>query len=462
MKKLLVFPAIVISIISMAQNVGIGTTTPQATLDVKGNVRTGGTSNFILYDTTSGKISWTNSNLFVTTPQYLMKHSASAEGLYSNGAQLEYRNQLGNPIFYTNWSNGNGFFSGNLGIGITNPTAKFQIKDGASGITPFFSARMVVETNSHTYINLLSPDPFETGILFGSGTQAVSGLISYNSTTVPKGFIFNNNGNQTRMVIDNAGNVGIGTTAPASKLEITHDGASVYGTALSLNQDVIGNADGPKIQFKKTMTSPKSWTAGILNGVDVGTFSINEDGGTGGFGTPRFTIAPGGNIGITGALAINGNTGIAGQVLTSNGNTAPAWNNKSKYFFFHQTGGTNLTNAVNYIPGVDDLSFSTTFTSTLIVTVSSSLIVSPSEPDQGLSVNMLILTQSNVQLGNLRIYSLVHPGVTLYGGGNITSTISIPNFPAGVFYLSCYGQRVSGTGINGCSDTQVIIQAIPQ
>jgi Chaperone of endosialidase len=205
-----------------AQSVGIGTTTPQATLDVKGNVRTGGINNFILYDSLSGKITWANSNLFVTAPQYLMKHSASAEGLYSNGAQLEYRNQVGNPIFFTNWTNGNGYFSGNLGIGTVSPTAKLQIRDGASGIAPFFSARMVVETNSHTYINLLSPDPFETGILFGSGTNAVSGLISYNSTTVPKGFIFNNNGNQTRMVINNTGQVGIGTTTPAFKLDVAN------------------------------------------------------------------------------------------------------------------------------------------------------------------------------------------------------------------------------------------------
>src|SRR5881394_120085 len=82
----------------------------------------------------------------------------------------------------------------------------------------------------------------------------------------------------------NAQNTGIGTTTPVARLEITHNGASSYGTALLLNQYLLGNSDGPKIQFKKTMTSTKSWTAGILNGVDVGTFGISEDGGTDGFG----------------------------------------------------------------------------------------------------------------------------------------------------------------------------------
>lgn len=108
-------------------------------------------------------------------------------------------------------------------------------------------------------------------------------------------------------------NIGIGSASPQSRLEITHDGASAFGTALLLNQNVIGNSDGPRIQFFKTMTAPKSWTAGMLNGVNVGSFSINEDGGTNGFGTPRIVVEPGGNVGIGTAtpgskLEVNGYT----------------------------------------------------------------------------------------------------------------------------------------------------------
>jgi hypothetical protein len=392
MKKKLVLLSFLAAAFSLnAQNVGIGTATPQSTLDVKGNLRTGGSSNFILYDSLSGKITWTNSNLWVTTPQYLMKHSASAEGLYSNGSQLEYRNSTGNPAFFTNWNNGNGYFSGDVGIGTATPQHKLHLFTGASGTTapfgynllalesngninmsfltpdangsaiwfskpsqllgggifynngtpdgflfrtnnaprmvitnagrvgiglntpgaklhvidnggsggtPFAFSRLAVEGDGHTYINMISPDASETAILFGKASNAASGVIMYNNTTTPDGFQFRNNGNLTRMVIDNAGNVGMGTIAPGAKLEITHNGASTYGTALLINQDVIGNSDGPKLQFRKTMTSTKSWSAGILNGVNVATFSINEDGGTAGFGTPRFSIIQGGNTGI--------------------------------------------------------------------------------------------------------------------------------------------------------------------
>ncbi|MEO6253742.1 MAG: hypothetical protein ABIO79_10570 [Ferruginibacter sp.] len=188
-----------------------------------------------------------------------------------------------------------------VGIGLTAPLSKLHVQNGASGATPYSLAPLTVESNDHTFINVLSPVAKETGILFGIPGIPYDGAIVYNNLNTLNGIQFRTNGNQTRMLIDNIGNVGIGingTAAPAAKLEIIHNGFSTYGTALLINQDVIGNADGPKIQFKKTMTSPKSWTTGILNGVDIGTFGISEDGGTGGYGTPRFTIAQGGNVGI--------------------------------------------------------------------------------------------------------------------------------------------------------------------
>src|SRR6478672_4730854 len=80
---------------SSAQNVGIGTSTPQAKLDVKGNFRTGGTNKFLLYDSATGQFNWSNSFIWAPNPLYLMMHSASAEGLYYGNSQLEYRNSTG-------------------------------------------------------------------------------------------------------------------------------------------------------------------------------------------------------------------------------------------------------------------------------------------------------------------------------------------------------------------------------
>lgn len=59
-----------------AENVGVGTNTPQARLDVLNSIRIGGGVNYLSYDSLSGKFNWNNSYLFATANQALIKHSA--------------------------------------------------------------------------------------------------------------------------------------------------------------------------------------------------------------------------------------------------------------------------------------------------------------------------------------------------------------------------------------------------
>lgn len=123
--------------------------------------------------------------------------------------------------------------SQNIGIGITTPRSKLHVYGGASGnFTPY--SPLVVESNNHTYINLLSPDAYETSILFGKPENAASGGIMYNSTANPNGFQFRTNGNATKMVISNNGNVGIGTTSPGFLLNfdnVVGDKISLFGNS---------------------------------------------------------------------------------------------------------------------------------------------------------------------------------------------------------------------------------------
>ena len=398
-KKLLLLLFLAAAFFADAQNVGINTTSPQASLDVKGTERVGGINNYIKYDSATGRIEWNGASIFAPVSQQIIRHSASSEGLYAGGGRLEYREDHGNPVFFSDWTNGNGYFSGHLGIGIVSPgtNAKLQIRDGVSGITPFSTARVVVETNNHTYVNLLAPDPFETGILFGSGATAVSGLISYNSTTVPKGFIFNNNGNQTRMVINNAGNVGIGVTDPQQTLSIkagmnidqtnlnrgTIDnnvlrfgglsgeaigsarisGDNVYGLdfyAGGLKRMVIANGGNIGIgtstpqypldingRMRLNGTNPND--PGIwLNdaGVDRAFIGLQNDNSHVGFYSPAgigwgFTMNTG-----TGALAVNGSEGANGKVLASSGGAANNWVSPTNTLFNNSTSITNSTSLI--------------------------------------------------------------------------------------------------------------------
>ncbi len=243
---------------SVAQNVGIGTTSPQATLDIKGNQRLGGASHFMTYDSLGGKIEWKNSNLYVPVSQYLMQHSAAADGLFYNNTapisgQLEYRNQFGNPVFFTNFLNGNGYFAGNLGIGTTAPLTKMHIYNGASGAIPFAFSPLVVENNGHSYINILSPAANEGAILFGQPGSSANGVLMYNNTSTPNGFQFRNNGNITRMVINNSGNVGMGLITPNARLSISTNGTELEGTATGntfrTNAGTLGSSAGSEISL---------------------------------------------------------------------------------------------------------------------------------------------------------------------------------------------------------------------
>ena len=113
----------------------------------------------------------------------------------------------------------------NVGIGTTTPENMLHIFKGSAGSVTAFSAPLVVENSANCYINMLSPEASATGILFGKPSNNISGGIVYNDVSFnPNGFDFRTNGNISRMILDNAGNLGVGTTAPENyKLKISYN-----------------------------------------------------------------------------------------------------------------------------------------------------------------------------------------------------------------------------------------------
>ncbi len=208
MKSAFVLTGIFISVSLSAQNVGIGTNSPTTTLDVRGNHRVGGLSSYLLFDSSSGRFEWRNANLYVPVTQALMKHSAAADGLFYNNTapttgQLEYRNAAGEPVFYTNFMNGNGYFKSNLGIGIT-PTSKLHVNSGTVR--------------------------FEGTAGVGGPALSIGGV--GNISVDAPGFTGG------RFTINDDGQVGIGTASPMAKLHVIRGSStatamlngSIYGT----------------------------------------------------------------------------------------------------------------------------------------------------------------------------------------------------------------------------------------
>src|SRR2546423_3758182 len=121
----------------------------------------------------------------------------------------------------------------NVGIGTITPGAKLHVFNGSSGYSSSYFPGVVIEGNGNTYLNFLTPNGSESSVLFGKTSDAASGGIVYNNSSSPNGLQFRTNGNLTRMVIDQSGNVGIGILSPAYPLNFATsvgDKISLWGT----------------------------------------------------------------------------------------------------------------------------------------------------------------------------------------------------------------------------------------
>ncbi|MES2645765.1 MAG: hypothetical protein V4717_02730 [Bacteroidota bacterium] len=140
----------------------------------------------------------------------------------------------------------------NVGIGTLKPLSKLHISFGPSGnIEPY--SPLVVEGNNNTYINLLTPNDNESGLLFGKANDAASGGIVYNSGSNTNGLQFRTNGNTTRMTISNNGYVGIGVNVANALLSISSNGTELAGITASnllrIHAGILGNVAGNELNL---------------------------------------------------------------------------------------------------------------------------------------------------------------------------------------------------------------------
>lgn len=107
----------------------------------------------------------------------------------------------------------------NVGIGTTTPARKLHVSNGSSGGTSNFNAGIVLESNTNVYQHFLTPNTSESGLLFGSELNSLNGGIIYNNSN--QSMIFRTGGSFFRMVINNLGDVGIGTFFPGGQFELS-------------------------------------------------------------------------------------------------------------------------------------------------------------------------------------------------------------------------------------------------
>jgi hypothetical protein len=170
----------------------------------------------------------------------------------------------------------------------------------------------------------------------GIGTSAPVSMLHVTGGSVGKALaVFNQTGDQailtasasgtTRFIVTNDGNVGIGTTAPSSLLNLSYNNTSTDVSALKINSS---NASGQSVLGFYVNNTLKAKIRGDYDGnlgfesSGTGSIDYNYSGGTGdvrfwnGSGTNLVTFKNAGNVGI-------GTTSPAGKLdVTDTSNTA--------------------------------------------------------------------------------------------------------------------------------------------
>ena len=269
--------------------VGIGTATPATTLDVNGTI-----SSF----TTNTQIEvW---GATVGTQVHFRAATALAN---RTQIQLKSINQIGTLELY-NGANvaktvlsgyGDSYFTGgDVGIGTDAPVAKLHIK----GTTA---------TNEASHILFENTQGAKKFAIGGGGSGVTNNGLGFRNVT----------DNTLPMIIDDAGKVGIGTTAPERRLHVEHADTTTKA-ALAIENSYVSGADA-SVWFK---TVDREWTIGIdESNSGAFTFSNNSVLGT----TDRVTIQRDGNVGIgttTPSADLEVSTASGGEFLvTRSGNS---------------------------------------------------------------------------------------------------------------------------------------------
>lgn len=304
-------------------NVGIGVTTPASKLEVAGNIRQQNG------DTLQAKNS-------AGTAENWMWPRWSDNMMYTNFglAGWNIRNSASSPVMFM--AN-----DGKVGIGTTAPAAALSfgnLNDGrttADGIT-WYNPSPLTYGIYRTAGSWLSPDYQQLKLAWDTGVVIDGGSAYGKSGTVLQ---------------PNGGNVGIGTTAPAYKLDVTApannwkaifqgtDGYIMMGPANSSWAHIY--TDRPAFIFNTDIYSATggfSSYSGDLSMKTVGTTRMTINSSTGNVGIGIATA--GAKLEVAGQVKITGGTPGSGKVLTSDASGLASWTTPAGGYVDTDTLGT--------------------------------------------------------------------------------------------------------------------------
>ncbi len=195
-------------------NVGIGTTTPAKKLDVIGDVKItpdGTARSFYFYN--DGGFPAISADFVIRVRQRMEVWGNYVDIRSSGGSQMIYLPPSGNAFF----------MQGNVGIGVTNPSAKLHVYGGQPTYLKLESNASGGEA-SFIWKNLTGESYF--GLAGATDQLLIGGLVSAGDLVLSHRtggkIIFSADSaySEAHLTISETGNVGVGTSTPNDKLDI--------------------------------------------------------------------------------------------------------------------------------------------------------------------------------------------------------------------------------------------------
>jgi len=240
-------------------NVGIGDTSP-ASLFTVGNgdlfqVNSSGAIVAVTGITTTGNITLSGSAANIALGSNWLSGDGDDEGIFVNS-------------------------TGKVGIGTSTPDGKgLHIFNGESGAAaPTLADELVIENNTSAGISILTSSTSDSRIRFGSDNDNTGGQIMWSGFSKLLTFGTNNasgelalspGANNEAVRINSSGQVGIGTTSPASLLSIDGSGFKGTTTAGVRERYIFENNFENAVQFGRSayMTASNTATTTLVGGI---------------------------------------------------------------------------------------------------------------------------------------------------------------------------------------------------
>ncbi len=285
-------------------NVGIGTTTPSRDLSV--------TSDFGL-----------------NRPDTNQEVLSIAAG--SNGVDFTIKNSNGRFVYVNGTTEVMRLSGANLGIGTNVPDVKLHIQDGNTNITELSNTYglfgNVSAVSDDVRVGLIAGTQGSTFLDFGATSTLNDGGFEYDNLTNKLGIFASSS---ERMSILGSGNVGIGTTTPSSKLDVSGKlkmfDTTPTGADSTTKMGYLFNNNSPAGSIIETVGTEDILSYGI-NVSQFGTRNTAKVGGIFRFDTraaeQKFTVlsSPTGGSTSNERLSVNLQTGAMSMAATG-GNVA--------------------------------------------------------------------------------------------------------------------------------------------